>query len=180
MNVLSDFVLQMLTRFPIARWSPIPLRLIVGYGFMQHGYAKLSRGPDVFVAILQAMGVPNPHFMAWLTILTELLGGLAVLLGAFVTIVSVPMTADLLVAMFKVNLRYGFSSIRLLALTPTGAKFGPVGYEVILLYLACLAALVIGGPGPFTLDGLIGKRLYARTTHQRDPRQRSGASGPHQ
>ena len=123
MRFLSDVVLRLLTRFPMARWSPIPLRLIVGYGFMQHGFAKLSRGPDAFVAILQTMGVPYPHFMAWLTIRTELLGGLAVLLGAFVTIVSVPMTAVLLVAMLKVHLRYGFSSIKLLAVTATGAQF---------------------------------------------------------
>jgi putative oxidoreductase len=52
--------------------------------FMQHGFAKLSRGPDTFAVILQGMGVPDPHLMAWLTITTELLGGLAVLLGAFV------------------------------------------------------------------------------------------------
>src|SRR6266478_9382606 len=97
MKALSDFVLKLLTRSPMARWSPIPVRLIVGYGFMQHGYAKLARGPDMFAAILQGMGVPAPHFMAWLTVLTELLGGLAVLLGAFVTIVSVPMMAVLLV-----------------------------------------------------------------------------------
>jgi putative oxidoreductase len=134
MKILSDFTVTLLTRFPVARWSPIPLRLIVGYGFMQHGFAKLSRGPDAFVAILQAMGVPAPHFMAWLTILTELLGGLAVLLGAFVTTVSVPMMAVLLVAIFTVHLPYGFSSIKLLAVTATGATFGPVGYEVILLY----------------------------------------------
>jgi putative oxidoreductase len=148
----------------MARWSPIPLRLIVGYGFMQHGFAKLSRGPDAFAVILQAMGVPAPHLMAWLTIFTELLGGFAVLLGAFVTLVSVPMTAVLLVAMFSVHLRYGFSSIKLLAVTATGAKFGPVGYEVILLYIACLAALVIGGPGPFAIDGLIRKRFETRST----------------
>ena len=151
----------------MARWSPIPLRLIVGYGFMQHGLAKLSRGPGAFVAILQAMGVPNPHFVAWLTILTELLGGVAVLLGAFVTIVSVPMMAVSLVAMFKVHLPYGFSSIKLLAVTATGAKFGPVGYEVILLYLACLAALVVGGAGPFAIDGLIGRRLESPISRSR-------------
>src|SRR5262245_31119438 len=29
----------------------LPLRLIVGYGFMEHGYAKLARGPDSFTAI---------------------------------------------------------------------------------------------------------------------------------
>jgi putative oxidoreductase len=163
MKALNNFGLKLLTRFPIARWSPIPLRLIVGFGFMQHGFAKLSRGPDAFAAILQAMGVPDPHFMAWLTIMTEVLGGLTVLLGAFVTIVSVPMMAVLLVAMFKVHLPYGFSSIKLLAVTATGAKFGPVGYEVILLYLACLATLVIGGSGPLALDGLLRKRFDART-----------------
>jgi putative oxidoreductase len=130
---------------------------------MQHGFAKLSRGPDAFIAILQAMGVPVPHFMAWLTILTELIGGLAVLLGAFVTIVTVPMMAVLLAAMLTVHLPYGFSSIKLLAVTATGAKFGPVGYEVILLYVACLVALVIGGSGPFAIDRLISKRCDART-----------------
>jgi putative oxidoreductase len=29
----------------LARWAPIPLRLIVGYGFMQHGFANCRRGP---------------------------------------------------------------------------------------------------------------------------------------
>ena len=164
MKALMDFVLKLLTRFPLAQWTPIPLRLIVGYGFMEHGFAKLSRGPDTFAAILQGLNVPAPHLMAWLTILTELFGGIAVLLGAFVTIASVPMMAVLLTAMFKVHLPYGFSSIKLLAATATGAMFGPVGYEVILLYVACLAALVIGGSGPFAIDGLIRKRFEARTT----------------
>jgi putative oxidoreductase len=144
---------------PLSALAPVPLRAIVGYGFMEHAFAKLSRGPDAFAAILQQTGVPDPHFMAWLTILVELFGGLAVLLGAFVTIVSVPMAGVLLVALFKVHLSYGFSSVRLIAVTPTGAKFGPVGYEVILLYIACLVTLVIGGSGPLAIDRLIAKRL---------------------
>jgi putative oxidoreductase len=84
-------------------------------------------------------------------------------------IVSVPMTAVLLVAMFKVHLQYGFSSIKLLAVTATGAMFGPLGYEVILLYIACLAALVIGGSGPFAIDGLVRERFEARTSTTRIP-----------
>ena len=39
----------------------IPLRLMVGYGFMEHGYAKLARGPESFVSILHAIGVPEPQ-----------------------------------------------------------------------------------------------------------------------
>jgi putative oxidoreductase len=138
-------------RTVLARWAPIPLRLIVGYGFMEHGYAKLARGPEVFAGILAALGVPGPHFMAWATIAIELVGGLAVFLGAFVTLVSVPMAAVLLVAIFTVHLPNGFSSIKLLAVTATGAQFGQPGYECDLLYLACLAALVLGGSGPLSL-----------------------------
>jgi putative oxidoreductase len=144
-------------RFPIARWAPIPLRLIVGLGFIEHGLAKLSKGPDAFAAILHALAVPAPHFMAWVTIVTELLGGLAILLGGFVSLVSLPMAAVLLVAIFTVHLPYGFSSIKLISVTPSGAQFGPVGYECNLLYLACLAALVLGGSGPLAIDGLLRK-----------------------
>ncbi len=149
--------LAFLGRPSVAVWAPIPLRLIVGYGFMEHGFAKLSRGPDAFAAILHTMGVPAPHLMAWLTILTELIGGLAVLLGAFVALVSLPMAAVLLVAMLTVHLPYGFSSIKLLSVTAGRAQFGPPGYELDLLYLACLAALVFGGSGPMAIDGLFRK-----------------------
>ena len=145
----------------LARWAPIPLRLIVGYGFMEHGFAKLARGPEAFANILHAIGVPGSHVMAWSTILTEVLGGLAVLLGAFVALVAVPMAALLVVAVVTVHLPYGFSSIKLLSVTAAGAQFGPPGYELNLLYLAGLAALVLGGSGPLTIDGLLRKRRSA-------------------
>ena len=153
-----DLPIDLISRSPIARWAPIPLRLIVGYGFMEHGFAKLARGLDAFPAILQALGVPAPHLMGWLTILVEIFGGLAVLLNALVPLASIPMAAVLLVAMFTVHLPYGFPSIKLQAVTAAGAQFGPPGYETDLLYLACLAALVLGGSGPFAIDGLLAKR----------------------
>lgn len=136
----------------LGRYTAIPLRLIAGYGFMAHGYAKVVHGPQHFFEILRAIGVPAPELMGWATILVELVGGFAVLVGAFVPLVSVPMAAVLLVAMFTVHLPYGFSSIKLQSFTAAGAQFGPPGYETGLLYLACLAALVMGGSGPFTLD----------------------------
>src|SRR6267143_1716791 len=153
-----ELPIDLISRSAIARWAPVPLRLIVGYGFMEHGFAKLARGLDAFPAILHALGVPAPHLMGWLTILVEIFGGLAVLLGALVPLASIPMAVVLLVAMFTVHLPYGFSLIKLQAVTAAGAQFGPPGYEVILLYIACLAALIMGGAGPFAVDGLIGKR----------------------
>jgi putative oxidoreductase len=141
-----------------ARWAPIPLRLIVGYGFMEHGFAKLARGADAFATILHAIGIPLPHLMAWSTIVIEVAGGLAVLLGAFVVLVSLPMAAVLLVAMFTVHLPYGFSSIKLLAVTAAGAQFGQPGFETDLLYLACLVALALGGSGPLSIDSVVKRR----------------------
>src|SRR5882762_1437290 len=139
-------------------WYAIPLRLMVGYGFMEHGYAKLARGPDDFANILHALGMPAATLLSWATVLVELLGGLAVIVGAFIPLASVPMTFVLLVAIFTVHLPYGFSSIKLQSVTVAGAHFGQPGYETDLLYLAGLAALVLGGSGPFSLDQLLRRR----------------------
>ena len=141
-------------RSDLARWASFPMRILVGYGFIEHGFAKLSRGPDAFAAILQQMGVPLPHVAAWMTIGTELVGGLALFLGAFVVWASIPTAAVLLVAMVTVHLPYGFSSVKLLSVSASGAQFGPVGYELDLLYLAALITLALQGPGPLSIDYL--------------------------
>jgi putative oxidoreductase len=143
----------------VARWAPLVLRLIVGGGFMQHGIAKWLRGPEMFAGILAAIGVPAPGLMAWLTVLIEIFGGLAILIGAFVTLASIPMAVVLLVAIFTVHLPYGFSSIKLMSVNAGVAHFGQPGYECDLLYLACLIALVLSGAGPWSVDNGIARRL---------------------
>jgi putative oxidoreductase len=132
--------------------------LIVGFGFIEHGYAKLARGPDSFAHILQALGVPMPGLLASATILVELLGGALILLGLYVPLASVPMAVVLLVAIFTVHLPNGFSSIKLQAVSAGVPHFGQPGYETDLLYLACLAALVLSGAGPFSLGNALPRR----------------------
>jgi len=107
------------------------------------------------------MAIPTPHhgpspdrkaesvLMAWATIAFELLGGLAVLVGAYIPLISAPLIVILLVAIVTVHLPYGFSSIKLRAVTAAGPQFGPPGYETDLLYIAALATLVFGGSRPF-------------------------------
>jgi putative oxidoreductase len=141
-----------------ARWAVLPMRLVVGYGFIDHGFAKLSRGPDAFAGILQQLRVPLPHVAAWLTVGTEVIGGLALLLGAFVFWASIPTALVLLVAMVSIHLPYGFSSVKLLSVSASGARFGPVGYELDLLYLAALLILALQGPGPLSLDEVRQRR----------------------
>jgi putative oxidoreductase len=142
-----------------AQWGPVLLRLIAGYGFLAHGYAKLARGPENFAHILAALGMPFPSLLSWATVLVELLGGGAILLGAFVTLTSIPCLIVLVVAIFTVHLPNGFSSIKLQSVDAAGAHFGQPGYETDLLYMACILALVLGGAGPLSLDEFIARRL---------------------
>jgi putative oxidoreductase len=141
-----------------ASWYAIPLRLIVGFGFMQHGYAKLARGPDSFIAILHAIGMPFASLLGWATVAVELLGGFLILIGAFVPLAATPMIIVLLVAIITVHLPNGFSSIKLQSYDAAGAHFGQPGYETNLLYIAGLLALCAAGAGPFSLDGYLRKR----------------------
>lgn len=139
-------------------WALVPLRLIIGFGFMAHGYAKLSRGPQGFAGILQTIGVPSPALAAWSTSLIEFVGGLAIMAGAFVPIVSIPLVVIMLVALLTIHLPYGFSSIKLMAVTEGVPQFGTPGYEMNLLYIAGLITLAFGGPGPFAIDNLLARR----------------------
>jgi putative oxidoreductase len=136
-----------------SQWAHLPLRLVIGFGFMQHGWAKLSRGPAEFAKLLAYVGTPMPEVTAWASTFLELLGGLAIFVGAFVAVVSIPLIIMMLVAMFTVHLRYGFSAINTIGLNADGPQFGPPGYEVNLLYIAGLLALILGGAGALSVDG---------------------------
>jgi putative oxidoreductase len=94
----------------------------------------------------------DPALLAWATIVIEIAGGVAVIAGLFVPLVSAPMVIVLLVAIFTVHLPNGFSSIKLLSVTSAGAHFGEPGYETDLLYLCGIVALVLAGSGPLALD----------------------------
>ncbi len=125
---------------------------------MAHGYAKLSKGVDGFAGILQIIGIPAPYETAWATALIELFGGLAVFADAFVPLVSIPLVIIMLMAMLKVHLPHGFSSVKLMAMTADGAQFGKIGYELNLLYIAGLLALTFGGASPLSIDGWFASR----------------------
>jgi putative oxidoreductase len=134
------------------QWSFLILRVIIGIGFMAHGWAKISRGTMGFEKLLDQTGVPLAHLSSWLVPLIELAGGLALVLGLFVSVASVPLIATMLVAMFTVQIHYGYSSVKTIGLTAQGPVFGPPGYEINLLYIAGLLTLMVNGGGRYVLD----------------------------
>jgi putative oxidoreductase len=159
MSLLNRLLDLAISPLPVpTAWYAIPIRLIVGFGFMQHGYAKLARGPEDFIGVLHAMGVPAAHLAGWATIMVELIGGFLIFIGAFVPLATPPMIFLLLVAIFTVHLPNGFSSIKLQSFDAAGAHFGQPGYETDLLYLGGLIALCFGGAGSLSIDGFLRRR----------------------
>jgi putative oxidoreductase len=150
-----------------AAWSLLVLRTVVGVGFIAHGLAKWHSGPAKFARLLDQIGAPLPLQTAWIVTLLELCGGIALILGAFVLLASVPLIASMLVAMFSVQWRYGYSSVNTIGLTDAGPVFGPPGYEINLLYIACLFVLVMLGPGTLSIDYLLARGRLWRAIHSR-------------
>ena len=138
------------------RIAPLLLRLVIGYGSMAHGWVKLSRGPAGFERLLVYTHTPFAHILLWIVPFVEVLGGLAILIGLFTRAAAVPLIITMLTAMFTIQMKYGFSSVNTIGLTPSGPLFGPPGFEINLLYIAGLLSLMITGAGALSVDSLRG------------------------
>lgn len=140
-------------------FSPLFLRIIIGFGFIIHGWAKLHTGsPTGFEKLLVLLGVPFAHLMAWITPLVEIFGGVAILLGFLSGLAAIPLILTMLVALFSIHIKHGFSSINTIGLDSNGPIFGQPGYEINLLYIAGLLSLMFTGSGIFSIDKLLVRR----------------------
>lgn len=145
-------------------WAPIPLRLMLGVGMAYHGYPKLfdSDARAGFEAMLKGIGVPMENVMSWVVGILEFGGGIAIVLGAFVGVVSLLMIIEMLVAMFTVHWQSGFNFMNITGKTPDGQfTFGMPGYEVNLLYIAGFLSLLLSGAGALSVDGSRRKAMAA-------------------
>jgi putative oxidoreductase len=126
-------------------------RLMVGAVFMLHGAQKLFVfGHPGVVGGFSQMGIPAPEFTAWLVILIEFIGGIALILGLGTRLVAIPLVIDMIGAIFFVHWKNGF--------------FLPNGYEFALVMLVTSAGLALTGSGALALDNLIGRSRYELAT----------------
>ena len=131
------------------QWSLTLLRVTVGIIFIYHGYFKLfvSGGFNGTIDFLTQIGVPYPIYFALIVGVAEFFGGILLLIGLFTRLASLVLITDMLVAFFKVHLKQGFF------ITPK-----TYGYEFVLLILATLFALLIGGSGMISVGRLFKRK----------------------
>lgn len=124
-------------------WSPrirSILRIIVGLMFMLHGAQKLLGFPDPGAKL-------NPNAPALLKAagFIELVGGALIAVGLLTSIAAFIASGEMAVAYFKQHAPGGFWP------TLNGGELAAV-YCFVFLYLA------FAGPGPWSIDALIGRR----------------------
>lgn len=124
--------------------GPLLLRLGVGVVFAAHGWQKFDNGVANFAPTLEADNVPAPEVVAWLMTIAEGVGGVALILGVFTRLVTLPLIAIMVGALIMVKADVGF-----IAMDAAGA-------ELDTALLAGLLGLLFIGPGRLSLDGILG------------------------
>ena len=122
-----------------AKWGMLPLRIVVGLVFLMHGGQKLFVfGPAGTADIMGKLGLPLPFMCAAIVITAELLGGLAILLGAFARLAGALLALEMVVAILVARLAGGF--------------FAPYGYEFEFTLLGACLTFALSGPGRVSLE----------------------------
>ena len=125
------------------------LRLVLGIVFFAHGAQKMLGwfGGHGYTATMGtftgAMHIPAP--LAFLAIAAEFFGGIGLILGLFTRVAALGIAVNMIVAVLKVHLQFGFFA------NWFGTQKGE-GYEYHLLVLAITVFLMIEGAGALSAD----------------------------
>jgi putative oxidoreductase len=115
------------------------LRVATGLVFLTHGWQKLQAGTELTSAFLNTLGFPAPELLAVLLIGVEIVGGLALIIGAYTRLAAKLTGIVAIIALLTVHVSKGYS-----------ATSG--GYEYVLLLVAACAVLLVMGGGKWSVD----------------------------
>lgn len=132
---------------PAATTAVTVLRVVAGFILAAHGWQKFNQ---FTIAGTQAsfaqMGVPAAELVAPVVATLELVGGIALILGALTRVFAALLALDMLGALFLVH-------------APAGVFAADGGYELVLILAAAAIAIAFFGPGRFSAD----HALFSRT-----------------
>jgi putative oxidoreductase len=144
MRKLRDLVLRVARAID---WlPPLAVRIVIGILFVTTGWGKLHNLEKV-TGFFAELHIPAPHFNAVLVACTELFGGALLIIGLVTRIACIPLFISMLVALLT-------------------AKLGKIedwtdvfGFEE-LHYMLFFLWLAVAGPGPISLDWLLGRKWF--------------------
>ncbi len=130
-----------------SRWIDrglLVLRVALGIVFVMHGGQKaFVFGHAGVTGAMAALGLPLPGLSAALITIVELGGGMALLAGAFTRVAALLIAGAMGVATVTAHLANGF--------------FMPTGYEFTLTLMLASLALLMTGPGGYSVDAAVSR-----------------------
>jgi putative oxidoreductase len=124
------------------------LRLGLGTIMFAHGSQKFlgwfgGPGPEGFLGFMAQAGVPP--ILGWLAIIAEFFGGIGVILGVLPRLSALGFACNMAVATFMVHWKNGF----FMSSDPDRGD----GWEFTFMLFCAALAIVLAGPGRFSLFG---------------------------
>ncbi|WP_085524347.1 DoxX family protein [Tuberibacillus sp. Marseille-P3662] len=117
------------------------LRITVGIIFFIHGFDKFQKGLETTVATFADLGLPG--FLAYIVAVIELIGGLAMVVGAGTRVMAALFALIMFGAIVTVKLSAGFLG----------------GFEFNLILLVAAVHLLFSGSQGLALDSLLARSL---------------------
>ena len=124
------------------------IRVMFGLAIASHGAQKLSSwfggyGIRKTGGFFEALGFRPGTLFATAAGLSEMGGGLLIAVGLFTPVGAAAVLSAMLVAMFSVHVKNGFFAAN-------------NGIELPFLYAVAAVGIALAGPGPISLDALLG------------------------
>ncbi|AKE38746.1 Putative membrane protein [Corynebacterium camporealensis] len=118
-------------------------RLIIGIIFVVHGVDKLFfTGMDETIGQFSAWGVPEPQILGWVVALTELIGGMLLVIGLLATFAAALLAIIVGGASYYVHFANGFFAAE-------------NGLELTSALVVSLVLIVVFGAGRASLDEVL-------------------------
>ena len=133
----------------IASIGLLLLRIAVGVMMIHHGQEKLADPQQFADTYVASLHLPFPLFFAYAAGLSELIGSWLLIFGVFAPLGALAITGTMAVAAYQHILTGGFNIYVL---------------ELVALYLGSSIALLLTGPGLFSLDALLIRLLPAKAS----------------
>lgn len=152
-------------------WALTIVRCTLGIVYFPHGAQKLlgwfgGRGFGGTISLYQQL-YHLPVELIILAIAAESLGSVALICGFFARIAAFGIAVDMAVAIKLVTFNNGFF------MNWTGRQTGE-GIEFQLLVIGMSIALVLAGPGSFSIDGILARHLRSRKEGSRSNTPNTG------
>lgn len=141
-------------------WGILLIRLMLGSVMFAHGASKVFGiwGGSGLTETVDMMSKNFGPFLAYLSIFTEFLGGAAMILGIVTRFWGIGIFINMMVAVLDVHLSNGF--------------IGKGGFEFPLTLAIMALAMVVSGPGRYSLDAMlfrVPEKLQAVRENTRKP-----------